>query len=178
MLLRMVSAAGVWFVPLLLLAVFLAGVGKRVPLYETFIEGAGEGFPVAVRLLPNLIGIFLAIYLFRASGALEMLLGPLQPWLARTGVPTEVVPLMVVRPLSGSAALGLTSEIITRYGPDSFIGRLACTLNGSSDTTFYIIAVYYAAVGVKDPRYSLPVGLLANLAGFAAAVYICRVVFL
>jgi len=177
-LIRLLSAAGNWFIPLLLLSVFLFAACRRVPLYETFTEGAGEGFAVAIRLLPNIIGIFLAIYLFRASGALELLLGPLRPLLERFGIPPEVIPLMVVRPLSGSAALGLTSELLARYGPDSFIGRLACTLNGSSDTTFYIIAVYFAAVGVKDPRYSLPVGLLANLGGFIAAVYICRLVFL
>ncbi len=171
------SIAGSWFIPIFLLLVFLHGAYKKVPLYDTFVEGAKEGLSMAVRLLPYVVGIYMAVGLFRTSGAMDALLAPLKPALAILGVPAEVLPLMVARPLSGPAALGITSDLIDKYGPDSFIGRLASTIDGSCDTTLYILAVYFASVGIKNPRYSLPVGLLADVSGFIASVIICRIVF-
>ncbi|MFZ5645739.1 MAG: spore maturation protein [Bacillota bacterium] len=172
------SIAGSWFIPIFLLLVFIHGAYKKVPLYETFVEGAKEGLAMAVRLLPYVVGIYVAVGIFRTSGAMEAILTPFKPVLSFLGVPAEVLPLMVVRPLSGPAALGVTSDLIDKYGPDSFIGRLASTLDGSCDTTLYILAIYFASVGIKNPRYSLPIGLMADFAGFAASVVICRVVFL
>lgn len=166
-----------WFIPLFILLVFLHGVYKKVPLYDTFVEGAREGLHMTIKLLPYVVGIYVAVGLFRNSGAMDILLAPVKPVLLLLGVPAEVIPLMVVRPLSGPAALGITSDLIEQFGPDSFIGRLASTIDGSCDTTLYILAVYFASVGIKNVRYSLPVGLLADLAGFMASVIICRIVF-
>lgn len=174
---KWVNMLGNWFIPSLLLLVFLHGLYKKIPLYDTFIEGAKEGFFLAVKLLPYVVGIYVAVGIFRGSGTMEVLLAPLKPLLALCGVPEEVLPLMVIRPLSGPAALGLTIDLIDKYGPDSFIGRLASTLDGSSDTALYILSVYFASVGVKNARYSLPVSLLASLCGFMASIIICRIVF-
>jgi spore maturation protein B len=161
-----------WVIPLFLLTVFFIGWIRRLPIYDYFIEGAQEGFALAVRLIPYIVGIYVAIGVFRSSGAMELLAKIIAPILAIFKIPAEILPLMLVRPLSGPAALGLTGEIIDRYGPDSFIGRLACTMYGSTDTTFYILAVYFASVGIKRASYAVPVGLLADFAGFAGAVFI------
>ncbi len=166
-----------WLIPLFLLFVFLHAYWKKVKVYDAFIEGAGEGFWMALKILPYVVGIYVAISLFRESGALIALGKIFAPFLGLLGVPEEILPLALVRPLSGPAALGLTLEILERFGPDSFIGRLATTLDGSTDTTFYIIAVYFASVGVKRPRYSIPVGLIADTAGLLAAIFICHRVF-
>lgn len=171
------TIAGNWFIPMFLLLVFLHGAYKKVPLYDTFIEGARESLYLAAKLLPYVVGIYVVVGVFRSSGAMEALLAPFKPVLVFLGVPEEVLPLMVVRPLSGPAALGITSDLLNRFGPDSFIGRLASTIDGSCDTTIYILAVYYASVGVRNPAYSLPVGLLADISGFVASVIICRIVF-
>lgn len=177
MFVQWVTTAGAWFIPLFILLVFLHGMYKRVPLYDAFIEGAGEGFALAVRILPYVVGIYVAISIFRHSGAMEAFLALLAPVLSLLGVPGEVLPLMVIRPLSGPAALGITSDLLKEYGPDSFIGRLACTINGCCDTTLYIIAVYFASVGIKNPRYSIPVGLTADFSGFIASVIVCKIFF-
>ncbi|KKM11938.1 spore maturation protein [Clostridiales bacterium PH28_bin88] len=171
------SAASQWAIPFFLLAIFLSALVRRVPVYAAFVEGAQEGFALAIRLVPYVVGIYVAIGIFRASGAMQLMADILAPVISRLGIPAEVLPLMIVRPLSGPAALGLTAELMERFGPDSFIGRLACTLDGSTDTTFYVLAVYFASVGVKKARYSVAVGLLADLAGFAGAVFITHQVF-
>lgn len=178
MIINWISVIGAWFIPMFLLLVFLHGIYKKVPLYDTFVEGAREGFSLAIKLLPYVVGIYVAVGIFRGSGAMEVVLSPIKPLLTFLGVPGEIIPLMIVRPLSGPAALGLVADLIDKFGPDSFIGRLASTLDGSSDTTLYILAVYFASVGIKKPRYSLAVGLIADLFGFIAAVLICRTVFL
>ena len=177
MLIQWINTVGSWFIPVFLLSVFLHGSYKKVPLYDTFIEGAKEGFTLAVKLLPYVVGIYVAVCLFENSGAMDILLYPLRPVLTFLGVPKEVVPLVVVRPLSGPAALGITANLIETFGPESYIGRLASVIDGSTDTTLYILAVYFASVGVKKPRYSLPVGLTADFAGFITAVLVCQMVF-
>jgi len=174
---RVVTSISTWIVPLFLLLVFFHANHKQIKVYDTFVEGAKEGFWLAVRLMPYIVGIYVAIGIFRASGAMDLLSSMLKPLLSLFGVPPEVLPLFIVRPLSGPAALGLTADLIDRYGPDSFIGRLASTIDASTDTTLYILAVYFASVGVRKARYSLPVGLMADAAGFCAAVYICNHVF-
>ncbi len=170
-------AIGNWSIPLFLLIVFLHASYKKLPIYDTFVEGAREGFTVALRILPYVVGIYAAVGIFRGSGALEFILSPVRPLLELLGIPGEILSLMIVRLLSGPASIGFTAELVDRYGPDSYIGRLASTLDGSTDTVFYILAVYFASANVKNPRYSLPVGLLGALSGYAASVFICRIAF-
>jgi len=166
-----------WIMPLFLLIVFGHAYLKRINVFETFVEGAEEAFHLVLRLMPYVVGIYVAVGIFRSSGALDLLASAFQPLLSRAGIPQEILPLFVIRPLSGPAALGLTADLIHRHGPDSFTGRLAATVDASTDTTLYILAVYFASVGIKRARYSLPVGLLADLMGFMASVYICHRVF-
>jgi len=177
MLFKIVTTISVWIVPLFLLIVFSHAQYKGIKIYDTFIEGAKEGFWLVVRLIPYIVCIYVAIGIFRSSSALSILTRGLTPVLNLFGIPGEVIPLLITRPLSGPATLGLVSELIDKFGPDSFIGKLASTIDGSTDTTLYILAVYFASVGVKNARYSLPVGLLADVTGFVAAVYICLRIF-
>lgn len=164
-------------IPLFLLLVLLFALRQRVNVWQEFLAGAREGFGEAVRLLPYLVTIYTAVTVFRVSGTLEITAKVLAPVLNFFGIPVEVLPVMLVRPLSGSASLALTAEVINRAGPDSFAGQLASCIYGSSETTLYVIAVYFAAVGIKKVRYSLMAGLLADLAGYAGAVYICYRLF-
>ncbi|MDW7673558.1 MAG: nucleoside recognition domain-containing protein [Bacillota bacterium] len=166
-----------WIVPLFLLIVFIYASYKRIKVFDTFVEGGKEGFALAIRLIPYMVGIFVAIGIFRASGALDLVIKFLMPILLLIGVPAEILPVLIVRPLSGPASLGLTIEMINQYGPDSFIGRLAATIDGTTDTTLYILAIYFASVGVRKARYSLPVGLMADIVGFITAIYITTIVF-
>lgn len=171
------QAVSAWAVPLMILGILALGMARRLPAYEIFVEGAKEGFTTAVSIIPFLVAMFVAISVFRESGAMELLLQTLRPLTKALGVPSEVMPLALLRPLSGSASFGLTSYLIKSHGPDSLIGRLASAIQGSTETTFYVLTVYFGAVGVKKTRYALPVGLIADLAGFLAAVFITRVVF-
>ncbi|HHU48114.1 MAG: spore maturation protein [Caldicoprobacterales bacterium] len=159
--------------------VFILGYGffKRVPVYEAFIEGAKEGLNTAVRILPYLVAMIVAIGVFRTSGAMELLtyaLSPVTNWL---GVPSELLPLVIMRPMSGSASLGILAELLKTHGADTFIGRAASTMMGSTETTFYTVSIYLGSVGYKDTRYVLAAGLLADLTGFIASVVICAIVF-
>ncbi len=172
---RLLSA---WLIPVLLLIIPTVGMMRRVKIYEVFVEGAKEGFHTAVRILPYLTAVLAAAGLFRSSGAMEVLVRLLSPLTERVGMPAEVLPAALLRPLSGSGSLGLITELMKTHGPDSFIGNLASTLYGCTETTFYVIAVYFGAVGIKKTRYAVPVGLTADLAGMAAALFICRFLFL
>jgi len=171
------AAVSVWAVPLVLLIIPTVGILRRVKVYDAFIEGAAEGFHTSIRIMPFLIAMLVAISILRVSGALGDLVTLLQPLLTHLGIPPELVPLAVMRPLSGTGALGLTTELLKTAGPDSLVGRMASTILGSTDTTFYILTVYFGAVGVRDPRYSVFVGLTGDLVGFFGAVYICRLLF-
>lgn len=166
-----------WVTPVFLFVVLAHALVKRVNVFAAFIEGAKEGFITSVKLLPYILAIFLAMGIFRESGALQVMINILKPVLNFFGIPGEVLPIMLVRPLSGTASLGLTGEVIEKFGPDSFIGRLASSIFGSSETTLYVLAVYFAAVGIKKARYSVTVGLLADLAGYIGAIFICYQVF-
>ncbi len=153
----------------------LAGIRKRVNVYEAFIEGAKEGFQTAVRIIPYLVAILVAIGVFRASGAMDMMIRGVGQLVASCGGDTDFVgalPTALMKPLSGSGARGLMVDAMTTYGADSFVGRLACIFQGSTDTTFYILAVYFGSVGIKKTRHAVPCGLLADLAGIVAAVFI------
>jgi len=174
---EMLGTSVSWVIPILIFVVFVYAHVKKIRIFETFVEGARDGLFMAVRLIPYLIGIYVAVGIFRESGAIDILVNMLSPILSIVKAPAEVLFLSVVRSLSGPAALGMMLEIFDTHGPDSFIGRLASTLIGSTDTTFYIIAVYFGSVGVQKTRYSIPVGLFADFASFLASVYIIRKMF-
>lgn len=150
---------------------------KGVNVYSSFIEGAKEGFWLAVKILPYMVSIFVAIGVFRDSGAMEILENLLSPLLRLMGLPGELLPLAIVRPLSGSGSLAITIELLRQWGPDSFIGRLASTIQGSTDTTFYVLTLYFGSVGITRTRHALPAGLLADLAGIVTAVLLVQAFF-
>ncbi len=172
-----ISTISIWFIPLLIVFVLLYGTVKRVPTYETFVDGAKEGFGMAISIIPYLVGMLVAISVFRASGAMDAFINLLKPALQAIGMPTEIVPLAFIRPISGTGALGMTSDLIATYGPDSFIGRLASTMQGSTDTTFYVLTVYFGAVGIRKMGDALKVGLLADMVGIIASIVVVTLVF-
>lgn len=172
-----VTAISIWMIPILIAFILLYGTYKRVPTYETFVDGAKEGFSMAISIIPYLVGMMVAISVFRASGAMDFFIDLIRPFIQALGIPSEVVPLALIRPISGTGALGITTDLIATYGPDSFIGRLASTMQGSTDTTFYIITVYFGAVGIKKMGDALKVGLLADVIGIGAAIIIVTIVF-
>ncbi|MFC7391519.1 spore maturation protein [Scopulibacillus cellulosilyticus] len=172
-----ITALSVWLIPILIGVVILHGTIKKVPTYETFVEGGKEGFNIAISIIPFIVGMLVSIGVFRASGALDYFLNMLKPALSAIGVPAQVVPLALIRPISGNGALGMMSDLIAQYGPDSFIGRLASTIQGSTDTTFYIVTVYFGAVGIKKIGDALKVGLLVDFVGISAAIIIVTYVF-
>ncbi|MFE8702623.1 spore maturation protein [Cytobacillus sp. FJAT-54145] len=172
-----ISIVSLWMIPVLIGFILLYGTVKQVPTYESFVEGGKEGIKIAISIIPFLVGMLVAISVFRASGALEFLMNFIRPGLEAIGVPAEIAPLAIIRPISGTAALGMTSDLMATYGPDSFIGRLASTLQGSTDTTFYVLTVYFGAVGIKKMGDALKVGLLADLVGIIAAIVVVTIVF-
>ncbi|QED48480.1 spore maturation protein [Cytobacillus dafuensis] len=174
---QIVSMISLWFIPVLIGFILIYGTFKRIPTYESFVEGGKEGIKIAVSIIPFLVGMLVAISVFRASGALEYLNELIRPALEAIGVPPEIFPLSIIRPISGSAALGMTSDLIATYGPDSFIGRLASVLQGSTDTTFYVLTVYFGAVGIRKMGDALKVGLLADLVGIIAAIVVVTLIF-
>lgn len=164
-------------VPLTIAAITLYAAGRRVDVYSALVQGAGSGLETLTRIIPALVGLMTAVYMLRASGALELLAGLLAPVLDRLGLPSELLPLMLVRPISGSAALGVGAEIISTWGPDSELGRTAAVMLGSTETTFYTIAVYFGAAGIKKTRYAVPAALCADLAGFFFAAVTVHLLF-
>ena len=164
-------------VPVLLAAVAAVGLGKRVDVYSALTHGAEEGLTVLLRVIPALVGLLTAVSMFRASGAMEWLSALCAPVLERLGIPPEVTPLMLVRPVSGSGALAVGTDLMTTYGPDSYIGRVAAVMLGSTETTFYTVAVYFGAAGILRTRYAIPAALTADLAGFAASALTVRLFF-
>jgi len=166
-----------WALPAILLLILTMGLFKKVPLYETFTDGAKEGFKVSVNIIPYLVAIIVAISMLRASGIIEFCGNLLSPVLNCFNVPADVIPIMIVRSLSGSAALGIFSDIAHSLGPDNYATTLAAVMVGSSETTFYVLAVYFGAVGISKLRYALLVGILADFIGIVAAVSVCNWMF-
>ena len=164
-------------VPFTICGVALYGAFHRVDVYSSLVQGAGEGLSTLVRIIPSLVGLMTAVYMLRASGALELAALALAPLLERVGLDPELLPLMLVRPISGSAALGVGAELISTYGPDSQLGRTAAVMLGSTETTFYTIAVYFGAVGITRTRYAVPAALCADLTGFLAASWAVGLLF-
>ena len=164
-------------IPLVLLLFLSIALFKRVKVYEKFVEGAKEGFQVGVRIIPYLVAMLVAIAMFRTSGALDILTWMLRPVTELIGMPPEVLPMALMRPLSGSGSIGVMTELMKTYGPDSLIGFISSTMFGSSETTFYVIAVYFGSINVQKTRYALPAGLTADAIGLIMASLICRAVF-
>jgi spore maturation protein SpmA len=164
-------------IPLLILIFILYGVIKKNKVYESFVEGAKEGFNVAIKIIPYLVAMLIAIGIFRAGGAMEWLIFILKPVTSLIGLPAEALPMALMRPLSGSGSLGIMSENLAIYGPDSFIGILVSTLYGSTETTFYVLALYFGAVNIKSTRHALPVGLIADVCGILGALFIVKLLF-
>ena len=164
-------------VPGLLAFIALAGLFRGTDVYGALLRGAEEGLKTALKLAPTLVVLMTAVTMLRASGALELLENLLGPVLTALGIPAEVLPLMLVRPVSGSAGLGVGAELIAAYGPDSLVGRTAAVMLGSTETTFYTLAVYLGAAGVTRSRYALPAALCADLTGFLAAAWTVRLLF-
>ena len=161
-----------------LIVIFVGyGVFKKVKVYEQFVEGAKEGFNIAIRILPYLLAILVAIGIFRAGGAMQWLISILSPLTNLIGMPAEALPMALMRPLSGSGSLGIMSEVIKVHGPDSFIGILVSTFYGSSETTFYVLAVYFGAVNIKNTRHAVPAGLIADICGILGALFIVKLLF-
>ena len=150
---------------------------KEYQPMKVLLREGKEGIKIAISIIPFLIGMLVAISIFRASGALEFFMNLIRPLMEAIGVPTEIIPLSVIRPLSGTAALGMTSDLIATYGPDSYVGRIAAVLQGSTDTTFYILTVYFGAVGIKKMGDALKVGLLADFFGIMIAIIIVSLVW-
>ncbi|RPI69585.1 MAG: nucleoside recognition protein [Ignavibacteriales bacterium] len=164
-------------IPFLIFTFIGYGALKKVKVYEQFVEGAKEGFNIAVRIIPYLVGMLMAIGIFRAGGGMDWLILILRPFTDFIGMPAEALPMALMRPLSGSGSLGIMAEIISVHGPDSFIGILVSTFFGSTETTFYVLAVYFGAINIRNTRHALPVGLLADVAGILGAVFIVRLLF-
>ena len=162
-------------IPGLIILILIFGIARKVPVFDTFLEGAREGLETTVRILPILVGIMFGIEILNKSGALDMIVLLLRPFANILKIPEEILPMAILRPISGGASLGLLSRQLQEYGPDSLIGRTLSVIMGSTETIFYTITVYYGAVGVKKTRYTLWVALIAGFAGLVSAVVICRV---
>ncbi len=173
----LIEIVSILAIPFLIAIFVIIGFIKKVKVYETFIEGAKEGFNIAVTIIPYLVAILVAIGIFRTGGAMDLLINLIKPITNLIGMPPEVVPMALMRPLSGSGSLGILAEIMKTYGTDSFIGVLASTMFGSTETTFFVLAVYFGAVNIKKTRYALAAGLLSDFSGFLAAIFIVRLLF-
>jgi len=172
-----INAISLWVLPVIILVILTMGLFKKVPLYEVFTEGAKDGFKVAVNIIPYLVAIMVAISMLRASGLIEMAGVAMATVLNYLHIPVDALPIMIVRSLSGSAALGVFSDIAHNLGPDAYATKLTAVMLGSSETTFYVLAVYFGAVGISKVRYALIVGLLADIIGIVAAVSVCHWLF-
>lgn len=172
-----INLISTWAIPIIIVFIPLFAFTKKVPVYESFIEGAKDGFSTAVQIIPHLVGMMVAISVFRASGALDFFVGWTGSFLQSLGVPSEILPLGLLRPLTGTGSLAFATDLIRVYGPDSMIGRMASTIQGSTDTTLYVLTVYMGAVGIRNGRYALKVGLFSDVVGFVAAIAVCLVFF-
>ena len=172
-----VEALSILAIPFLLSFFPLYAALRRVPVYEEFVEGAKEGFQVALRIIPFLVAILVAVGMFRGAGGIDMLSRALDPFLKVVGFPAELLPMALMRPLSGSGSLGIFSELVATHGPDSILARMAGTIMGSTETTFYVLAVYFGSVAIRRTRHAVPAGLLADVAGMIASIIVCRIVF-
>ena len=166
--------ASKFVVPVMIVGIVLVGLIRRVPVYEEFVTGAKEGFNVAVRIIPYLVAILFAIGMFRASGAMGYMEDKLRPALSTVGVPPEILPMAITRPLSGGGSLAVLGDMVKTHGVDSQFVKIGGVMYGACETTFYVIAVYFGAVGVKKTRHAVPAGLIADIAGVLLSVYVVK----
>jgi spore maturation protein B len=171
------SLMSVFIIPVILISFPLYGLYKKVPVYESFVEGAKEGFNVAVRIIPYLVAILFAIAMFRASGGMDFLTKALNPLFSLIGVPSELLPMVIMRPLTGSGSAGLVVDMVKQYGEDSILVKIAAVMFGSSETTFYVIAVYFGAVNVKRTRHAIHAGLTSDIAATLLAAWVVTAMF-
>jgi spore maturation protein B len=164
-------------IPFVIFSFLFYGFFKKVKVYESFVEGAKEGFNVAVRIIPYLVAMLVAIGIFRASGAMDVFVAILSPITNLIGFPAEALPMALMRPLSGSGSLGIMTEIMKTHGPDSFLGLLVSTMYGSTETTFYVLAVYFGSVNIRKTRHAVLAGVISDITGLLAAFFICKLVF-
>jgi len=167
----------VYTLPFIILIFLIAALFKKIKVYEVFVSGAKEGFSVAVTIIPYLVAILVAISMFRASGAMDLLIQLLKPLFDLINFPVEALPMAFMRPLSGSGSQGIMVEIFKSHGPDSFLGNLVSTMFGSTETTFYVLAVYFGSVQIRNSRHALAAGLIADFVGLTAAFLVCRIIF-
>ncbi len=165
-----------------LILVFVAGIPlfaafKKINVFDVFVSGAKQGFETCLGIMPNLIGMLVAIGMLRASGFFQLLSEFLNPILTSIGMPSELLPLALMRPFSGSAANGIMVELIHEHGGNSLIAKTAATMMGSTETTFYVVAIYFGSIGIKRTRHAIPAGLLADLTGVIVSVFVCRYFF-
>ena len=175
---EILNKISLYLIPVIIAIILIHALIKKAPAYEAFIEGASEGFNIAVKIIPYLIAIMVAVAAFRASGAIEILQNILKPVLDFFKIPAETLIIMVTRSLSGSATLGVLADIINQTGVNSYATKLAAVITGSSETTFYVAAVYFGSVGIKKFRHALLAGILADIAGLIAAIAVCSIFFL
>jgi len=173
---RMVNALSILAIPFLLSFFPIYAAARGIKVYDEFVEGAKEAFNVILRIIPFLVTMLVAIGMFKGAGGIDLLTKLLSPILTPLHFPTDLVPLALMRPLSGSATLALLTDVVHRFGPDNIISLMAATIYGSTETTFYVVAVYFGSVGIKQTRHAIPAGLLADLTGVIASVIICRTV--
>jgi spore maturation protein B len=171
------NQVSIWAIPVMIVGIALAGIIRKVKVFDTFVEGAKEGFGVAINIIPFLVGLLVAIGMFRASGAMDLLTAGLKPIMAATGFPAELFPLAILRTLTGSGSLAFTTDLIKTHGPDSMLGRTAAVMYGSSETTFYVLAVYFGAIAVRRTRHAVPAALIGDLVAAIATVAICMWMF-
>jgi spore maturation protein B len=164
-------------IPALMVFVVVYGAARKVRIYEAFVEGAKEGFQVGVRIIPYLVAMLVAIGMFRAGGAMEFLAVMLSPITSAIGMPSEALPMALMRPLSGSGALGVLSEALNTFGPDSIIGKMVSVMMGSGETTFYVLAVYFGSVSVNRTRHAVPAGIIADLASIVVSVWLTNMIW-
>lgn len=174
---KLLNLISLWFLPVIIITVLTCAIFKKIPIYDEFTKGAKGGFQIAVKIIPYLVAIIVAISMLRASGAIEMLANLLAPILNKLNIPANTLPLMIVRSLSGSGALGIFSDIANSSGPEAYSTKLAAVMLGSSETTFYVLAVYFGSVGISKYRYALWVGLLADFIGIVGAILVCSWMF-
>lgn len=177
MFVKFMEVISIYAIPLIILFIPLYGFFKKVKVYEAFTDGAKEGFKTAVTIIPYLVAMLVAIGIFRKSGAMDVLVTIVSPITNVIGMPAEVLPMALMRPLSGGGASGIMNDLFTTYGVDSLIGRMASIMNGSTETTFYVLAVYFGAVGIKKTRHAVPAGLIADVVGLLTAVFVTNLMF-
>ena len=168
----------IYILPLMLIIILLAGITKKVPVYEEFVEGAKDGFKVSITIIPYLVAIIVGISMFKASGAIDLITMMCGTLLEKLNIPADIIPIMITRSLSGSATLGLFSDIVTNNGADSYVAKLAAVMVGSSETTFYVLSVYFGSIGIKKYRYAILVGILADIIGIVLAILVAQAFFL